>query len=374
MRVTKDFQDALALALEEKYGENYQEIVSLNNVALETAMALESRFTIARTGEKVYPEYYGGMYINDDQKLVLQVVKDEVPSVGNSLYSSYASTTNYADNEILEYVDYSFNELKNVYDKVNEYFTSDVVDYDNLVSNSIDPLLNRVVIKLIDNTPEKQNEFREKIIDSEMLVFEQGERKIAQLNPGDAVSTCSLGFRARLNGQAGFVTAGHCAHSHSAIGTSFGGTGTIKQRVFSGNADAMFVQTSTSISNSIPNWNLYPAITLNGSSLPVVGQMVGKYGKTTGATTGTIRLAYTSDYITAVATEEHPAYITDMYEASVLVQPGDSGAPVFTLTASNNLMGTVSAGNGDGTFTPANPSMYGIKVGNIISRLGITRY
>ena len=364
MRATEEFQNALALALEEKYGSNYEEIISLNNYAVESANKIENMLKISSTmDEEEYPKYYGGMYINDDQKLVLQIVKDEVPSTQNALYSSYYSTTNAADNEIIEYVDYSFNDLLHIYNSLNDLISS--LHYDNVVGFYVDVIKNRVVVNLENNTDAKQKEFRVNVLDSNLIVFNSSNKAIltSSLSPGSKVGGCSVGFRAKYNNKAGYVTAGHCVMDGT---TTFNGNPILKRDFKDGGTvDAMFVQTSDSISNVVPNWPYYPRITLGAATLPFVGQKVGKYGAVTGATIGTVTSAYSSDSAPDPHTGDE-VFLTDLIQTDLVNETGDSGSALFELKQSPNLLGTMSLTHND--------KSYAIKIRNITTSLGITLY
>ena len=65
--------------------------------------------------------------------------------------------------------------LKNTYDKVNDYFGDEKADHSNLGAYSLDEENNVVVVSLIDNSKEKQEEFIKRTgVNSKYIKFEQG--------------------------------------------------------------------------------------------------------------------------------------------------------------------------------------------------------
>ena len=68
------------------------------------------------------------------------------------------------------------NELNEVNDKIIEYFSlEDKVEYNNYGYNYIDYENMVVVVGLKENTKEEQNKFREMVVDSDLIKFEEGE-------------------------------------------------------------------------------------------------------------------------------------------------------------------------------------------------------
>ena len=65
--------------------------------------------------------------------------------------------------------------LKETYNKVNEYFENENVDRSNLGAYSLDEENNVVVVTLVDNSKEKQEDFMKKVgVTSKYIKFEQG--------------------------------------------------------------------------------------------------------------------------------------------------------------------------------------------------------
>lgn len=121
----------------------------------------------------VYPDYYGGSYINDDGKLVIFVPEDTITVATSSL--SELEDESY----VIEPVSYSYNTLKDVMNQLNDYFLHE----DDEVSNNINRFgiyddQNRIVVSLFDASPEKIVEFKETVCDSPVIIFEENQNVI----------------------------------------------------------------------------------------------------------------------------------------------------------------------------------------------------
>lgn len=68
--------------------------------------------------------------------------------------------------------------LNNVNNKIIEYFSSDNIEYDNFSFNYINTENKFVVVGLLNNSKEKQEQFKEMVIDSDLIKFIQGSENI----------------------------------------------------------------------------------------------------------------------------------------------------------------------------------------------------
>lgn len=373
---SEEFQESFEKVLKDTYGENYKAIIDSNNDSVLSAQKIEE---ILKKDESkaIYDDYFGGMYINDDNQLIIQVVKNSVPNKMTEAYTTYNSAINLDDNSKIEYVENSYNILKSLDTEITNYFKNEgdsAIHNIGIISNYVDVVTNKVVVELENNTKEKQAEFKKKVSDSTLITFKQGKREFTtSYNPGQALNKtngelfCTLGFRAKRNGKAGFVTAGHCQQGIG-LNKSYQGYGTLRARSISGKADAAFIETSTTVTNTLSN-SIYPVTSLQSKDLAVpytVGSIVAKAGAKTKGTSGKITVA------------SYTAYIFNQYDASVMViedavkadlvcDEGDSGAPVFTLEKTARLYGVISA------TTKTNETTFS-KMSNIKSALSVTRY
>lgn len=148
--------------VEDFYERNYQ----LTFVARDVEAFFKYRF-----GD-VYPDFYGGMYISDDSyNLIVQVVKEKIPEKGTMEYYYYNELSTVDERIKLEYVKYSYNELLNINNTITDYFSNNKV-FEDLNSWYIDVYNNRVVVNFVDVTDSIKKEFKDKVIDSEIVVFE----------------------------------------------------------------------------------------------------------------------------------------------------------------------------------------------------------
>ena len=69
-------------------------------------------------------------------------------------------------------------DLNDVNNKIINYFSSDIVDYKNLAFNYVDEKNKVVVVGLLQNTEEQQKEFKNKVVDSNLIEFVQGSENI----------------------------------------------------------------------------------------------------------------------------------------------------------------------------------------------------
>lgn len=248
-------------------------------------------------GERIYPDYIGGLYIDSNDNLIIQIVEQNIPDSRNKMYRTYESITNVDNNTKKEYVDYPYEQLQEIYDVISNDFLGKV---DNLIGLYIDVISNRVVVELEELTAEKIEEFKKNVINSPMIIFDKATmfKQISTVNPGagfisSSGNGCSYGYRARTaRGQTGVVTAGHC---FSGKGDSIPSVGSVTQYSNGGSLDAAFVENTSgaTLSNEIVIAATGATIPLSYffEDVPLVGEKVSKYGKTTGLTSGVINAA-----------------------------------------------------------------------------------
>ena len=129
---------------EKSFEDNYK-MVELGTI-IENKIA--NYYNIEKRFEDLYPEYYGGMYISDDsKKIILQIVKDNIPNKNNKDYDFYNEITTMDERIIIEYVNNSFNELNDVNNILSEYIIKRVDDK-NIVGAYIDVVNNKTIVEL----------------------------------------------------------------------------------------------------------------------------------------------------------------------------------------------------------------------------------
>ncbi len=323
-----------------QYSEDYLVKLERNELAAKKANMIESKFIKNKLGEVIYPDYIGGLYIDSNDNLTIQVVEQNIP---NSQNETYESIINIDENSKIEYVDYSYEELNELNDTILNNFLGKI---DNLTGLYVDVVSNRVVVELEDLTDEKIEEFKKNVIDSPMISFNKTTifELISTASPGGSfISTkgqqqCSYGYRAKLStGQTGIVTAAHCLKSS---GDSIPGIGTLRSYQNIGELDAAFVTNNSgaTLSNIIivPSLGITITLSANVNSSPVAGQSISKYGRSTGLTSGTIT---TTNY-SYTDSETNISY-TKQIRAAMVSTNGDSGGPAFQQSGSNSSNATI---------------------------------
>lgn len=375
-------------SLIETYGDNYKSILSKKIKSTELAQKIESDFEKNEFGENKYPDNFGGMFIDSNGDLVVNIKRTDTLSK-NLMYESSMKKNNLNENEnvITNMVDYSYYELENINNEITKYFSGGIVSYDNFVANYIDEFSNRVTVELKDISVEKQNEFKKEVVDSEVIDFKEGERvsTTATYKTGSQISTtytikkgntttmsggnCSIGFKAKRNGTLGYVTAGHCfGFMDYTVSSATSSYGTYQTRVYNSSMDAAFVALSSgnSVSNDLATTG-YQASFINttGSTYFVSGTPVGKVGYVTKYTHGSVT---SLDYS---VTDDEGYYHTGLVKTNQPIQKGDSGGPVFVISSLSLKNGAQLIGIG----TLGNNSLTGFyKYDSVVSSLGLTKY
>lgn len=152
----------------EKYGEEF--MANLDR-AHENDEALMALFSKNESGEPVYPDFIGGIYYNDDGNMVVQLVTDAQTSdvdLRTAVDNLIAER-----NIIVEYVEFSHNEISATIDTLNAiYFSEDRPDaFDNVDSFGESTSNNRVEVEMRVCSEEEIARFKETILDSPILSF-----------------------------------------------------------------------------------------------------------------------------------------------------------------------------------------------------------
>ena len=386
---TKTELEKLEESLINTFGNDYENVISKNINSTVMAENLEKSFEKNEFDQTIYPDNFGGMYIDQDGNLVVNIVGNDKATQTTTSPLEYLdkSKSLQLDNVIVEnYVEYSYEDLENINQTIIDYFTANGVVNSNFVSNCIDTISNRVIVELKEISADELQKFKNEVVDSEMIEFKQGERinLKATYKAGTIITisysaytssgaymqsggTCSIGFRTKYNGTNGYVTAGHCFgfmnyNNNLSATVSYG---TYVKRVYNQSMDAAFVSSSHTISNNLQNPGFQASfIKTTGSNYFTTGTAVGSAGYN----------GYKSGMVSSLnysATDTDGYYHTGLAKTNFPVIGGDSGGPVFmisTLTLSSGcpLIGIVSVGD--------NSSMGFYSYNSIVSSLGLTKY
>ena len=321
-------------------------------------------FTSTSTAQQ-YPDYYGGSYINADNKLVICV------SPNTTLPIEFSES--FSENYVVEPVTYSYNELKALMAELNEYILTQNTDVAlNINHFALYDDQNRIVVSLFDASPEKIEEFQNTVSNSPALIFEEDSSIItstSSVKPGDELQNsnrgtyASMGYRAKLDGKAGFVTSAHFAYLNNNISIDGTTIANVTERNYSGSADAAFCE--------ITNSNYTPSNTISGTSNtlsttisePGVSTHINMVGCTSGHLDGYVT---SSD---ATARGSGGVVFTNLTEADFLSSPGDSGGIVYSYIGSTETRLTIGIINGSNS-----EHTYISKANEINNALGTTRY
>lgn len=219
-----------------------------HETGFQTSLNLEESFTATRSSENhfIYPNYYSGGYISDNDELVILVTK----GFKTDKIKQEFQTRSKSSNIILKECNYSFNELSALNDSLSNIYCNnpDLVNKLGWISVGITPESNRVSVYLRDCSDKFIQEFKSEISNSQMIEFEEMDyldydvklEEIADsivskakatvpknVHAGSLISRIgkathegkivnailqgSVGFRAMIGNTHGFITAAHCA-------------------------------------------------------------------------------------------------------------------------------------------------------------------
>lgn len=321
-----------------------------------------------------FPSYYGGIYLRGEERdIVLQIVKENVPSNDSEDYEFYNSIVKYDDSVKIEYVENSFAELSRTNKMLGKIISSNRNIYKDVNSNYIDVMNNKVGIDISSDDKNMENQILDLLENNDIVKFNEntepnitqatlkaGARYFLTSNPNNG--SCSVGFRVNYLGN-GYVTAGHCVQGLTYVPT---GDVVIKRFADGENYDYAFIRTYSSYtpSNSLVSNKFgytYLAV-VNYSPVLTVGAYIAKDGWKSGWTTG---------YITALDTHIYYSNenktIYGLVTSTVSSQGGDSGSPVFFPRTDSNG-GSIPIGVLSGNTTAGN-SMYFTSINSLLSVL-----
>lgn len=322
----------------------------------------------SETGEEdvSYPENYGGTYLTDDGKLVIYQV-----DMKNK--ASYLSNEN--DNVVYKECKYSYNELIEIKNKIENYIEDNPNDRlsKSITKYGIYDDKNQVIVTMDNLSEDLIATFKNKIDSRDAISFAQEEaaEKLISVKAGQGIGVAnvgdfSMGYWAKRNGKIGFVTAGHGALPNTTVKyNNYKGTNIAKTIVSyeSGAVDAAFCE--------ITNSNYSPSNTLNGTSNnlstttsnPGVGTTINKIGISSGHTSGKVLSTSVNKKFSDGTT------VNNLTETSVKTMAGDSGGIFYSYISSSNTRLTLGIVVG-GSSTKS----YYSKASSINSKLGTSRY
>jgi len=159
-----------------------EETFAISEYAQLNDFKLLSLFTRNDVGEIIYPDFIGGIYYNADGSMVLQIVEDAFYRESD-LYDQIIGFAA-AENLIIEYVKFSYNELNVTMDALNSINLSNnrPAAFANVCSYGTRPSLNRVVVRLIIYSEYEIERFKNTILDSPMISFMESDGSMEYLH------------------------------------------------------------------------------------------------------------------------------------------------------------------------------------------------
>jgi len=302
-----DFDAYIEQHLISTFGE---EFMRNHDVAMEIAQDFYNNLSTTRDGTSEYPDYYGGMYLNDDGNLVFLIVDGMRGEVSSSLARS--------SDVIIEYVEFSHNELSHIQEVIVDFWVANWDDQNNSVAQNINTvipdIINSVVTVYLSDISEEQIEtFRKTVIDHTALVFtdapfdfafdiesnenvdlssvyyddqdsyietleEVGARNIPApwvIHPGSRVENSvgsgrSIGYRARRGNEIGFVTAAHGGLTTIGINSQLFTTRIGSQRMLAGTVRSISLATDSAFVSLGPDVVMTNRVSHNISTTVIV--------------------------------------------------------------------------------------------------------
>lgn len=302
-------------------------------------------------GKTIYPDSYGGAYVDKDGKLNVLIVKN----MG-------AERIDYIPAGVkVSYVNHSLNELNQAADMIGAAYATDAKSFSEkgFVGYYVNEEMNCISVE-VDERARTNKEITaleiDRTLDPNMIRFEMvtnsyNEESIGPSDyaDGDAMNG-TVGFPAEYfyGDDQGFVTAAHLINGVGSTVNVNGVAGTVTHYQLSGTVDACFVKvinaTNYLTSAFTYNGTAYKIIAANQYNYPQ-NTVVEKFGITTGYKTGSIT---SNEYVSTV---DGAPTLTSMYRSNFGTggtARGDSGAALLVPMAGNNkiLIGLHVRGNG----------------------------
>ena len=138
-----DSLSAMDVAMQPGAYESFQEMMDF--ICTQTQSSIEN---------PVYPDYYGGTYVNGNGKLVVLITKDTATT--RSANEALAQLDKH--NIIVQHCEHSYNQLKQIVDTITLHIEEKAVWTSNIGMYGINDINNRVSIYLFDDSELKRKE------------------------------------------------------------------------------------------------------------------------------------------------------------------------------------------------------------------------
>lgn len=328
----------------------------------------------------LYPDYYGGAYI-DDGKLVVNVCN------GHELAVDKLKNMAQSDDVVIRPCKYSYNYLLDVMSKIRKFCADNRSNplALNIDSYSLEDKENIVLVNLLNCTDADIKSFKENVCDDSSISFikvDGPSALLSSVNPGEGfyyeknndgnIHMSSVGYRCKVGNVAGFVTAGHSLeYSGIKVYKDFNGTssyfGESTISFQEGPVDAAFVKlySGFDVTGIVGEGELYPV-----AMTPAVGTTINLRsfkGHAYGPITSVNREVNYRENGVIVQT------FTGLIEVNFdrMTVKGESGGVVYAIDSSTKKRFIVGLLNGGSTVEAKS---YISKALEINKKLGITLY
>lgn len=315
--------------------------------------------------EKYLRENYGSkfneLYIDQKNGGIIKVgFKEEVydeASLKEALIELYEGENLF---EIYQ-VKYSVEELNNLQEKIDEHYEILLLEGIQLLYTSRNIPQERIEVGVFPYNSHTIKRLEE-LFNSDMLIVKESSPLentsrtaytrpvlggLVLTNQSRSGSRCTSAFSFIKNGAHNILTAGHCGTVNDSIaqGGSSYFIGGISERRFSGNVDAALISTNSSFTTN----NIYRTSTVISSITTVQGRTQDRVGDTVCSSLGiSNRVACGTILDTNFSAYYPDATVRNTRTVDFLVEPGDSGSPVFF---GSQAIGIISGRNTTGGFS-----------------------
>lgn len=331
--------------------------------ALTAYQKILSHFEVDDSGNTVYPDYYGGEFIDRDVLCIYLVQNDKEHQ---NLILSYCDQSSYVSFLSAEY---SLNYLESLNNVVSQYVNEyDITGYgtdrrNNCFTVQISPSAG-VLIAAQSEEVIKNTNIIPNLEDApiEYIVEDYAETYATKLYGGAQVNSSTLGICGTYNGSSAILLAGH-AVSYYGTGISVANIkynnstsfATTKYCQFANNGYGDFAIATINSSSFTTTNKVYGTASSNLRSIigtaysgnTPVGTTLYKYGNTCGYAVGTVTaLNQSITYSTfgSNVTVKGLNTVAIKVSSGYSVAGGDSGGPVYISSSGYKLVGTISGG------------------------------
>lgn len=353
----------------ESVQQSIEQVYSAERRATETASIMQANQILSSVGNA---NWYAGQYIDSNGRLhvcttsnsnseVVQTIR--TAGILNTEAISELNCTAITDSPdvIIENATYSMHDLENILALIRTNRPDFVQAW------GIDEQNNCVFVELSEYSEESIQTFKEKVTDSQAVVFMEYDGVAipqASIYAGTVVyptssSRVTITMFAYKDGDFGFITAGHTLGNTIRVSSSGSilGTTSSSNKVRTPTADGSWTKLNSGhtgndgvakVGSTQTNYYVRSGLFCN----PVQGASVAAYlGRSGAVKTGTI--TYVSrEYVCAysqINSSWSDMTCSDIYVAGLSSQGGDSGSPLFSTMSSTNMTIWGSLRSGDGT-------------------------